>query len=240
MTPTQLDTALRAHLDGRGLQWLDAAVDQVRSDPARVRTLFPAAGRFVGRAPVAEAPAGDPAPWTADDAARALLLVALGDAAGAEVADLHRFGDADEQRAIVRSLHLLPPVEGARDLVLQAARANDPRLIRVALGPYGIGHLDDDEVAQVALKLVFNGVPLTCVEGLDERATPRLARMLAEFALERVAAGRSVAADIWPFVDRYPEHVADVLAAIEAERQHAVPERAAAAAAALAARKGQT
>jgi hypothetical protein len=218
------------------MQWFDAALAEVGADPARIRTRFPAAGRFVGRDAIADAPAGDPAPWTADDAARVLLLLHIGDAATAEVADLHRYGDADEQRAIVRSLHLLPPVEGARELVLNASRTNDPRLIRVALGPYGMAHLDDEEVAQIALKLVFNGVPLPCIDGLPERATPRMARMLAEFALERVAAGRSVAPDIWPFVEPFAEDVNDVLAAIEAERQHAVPERRAAADAALAAR----
>lgn len=235
MTPEDLRAALTARLDPGGTRWLEEALAAVRADPAAVRTRFPAAGRKVGREPIAPSEPGDPAPWTADDAARALLLVALGDHVSAELPDLHRFGDADEQRAIVRSLHLLPPVEGARELVLEASRTNDPRLIRVALAPYGLKALEDGEVAQIALKCVFTGVPLSCVRGLEDRATPELARMLAGFALERIAAGRSVPADVWPFIDRHPPR--DLLDAIEEERAHRVAERREAAAAALADRR---
>lgn len=234
MKQEDLRTALQANLEQDRLAWLEESLEAVRTDPSQVRTRFPAAGRHMGRRPIAPSTPGDPAPWTADDAARALLLVALGESVGEELHDLYRFGDADEQRAIVRSLHMLPPVEAARELVLEASRANDPRLVRVALGTYGLTHLDDGEVAQVTLKCVFSGVPLGCIDGLPDRASPRLARMLAAFALERVAAGRTVPADIWQFIDRHPPH--DLLAAIEAEREHPVPERRAAARAALSGR----
>jgi hypothetical protein len=239
VTADELRAALEGHLDPTARTWLDSAVAAVAHDAPAVRTLFPAARRHVGRAVIADAPAGDPAPWTADDAARALLLVALNEHADAEVPDLYRYGDADEQRAIVRSLHLLcVDRNGGRRLLLDAIRTNDPRLIRVALGPHGVAELDDEEVAQAALKCVFVGVPLTCIDGLENRATPRLARMLAEFALERVAAGRIVPPDVWPFVERHPPN--DVLARIAEEVQHPVDDRREAAQAALEQRAAAT
>jgi hypothetical protein len=213
---------------------LERALSDIERDPAAIRTAFPAAGRNVGRTILGEGTT-DPAPWTADDAARCLMLVALGDRVHEELWGLYRFGDADEQRAIVRSLHLLPHSGGELDLVRDAARTNDPRLVRVALGPYGMANLDDDEVAQIALKCVFSGVPLSCIDGLPGRTTPRLARMLASFALERVAAGRSVPSEIWPFVDRFPPD--DLLAAIEARCESDVAEQRTSAEAALADRR---
>jgi hypothetical protein len=223
--------------------WLEGALEEIAASPAAVRKHFPAAGRKVGRAvlPTPQAndlQTADPAAWTTEDAARSLMLIALGDSARDELWDLYRFGDADEQRAIVRSLGLLEDSaldqSTALDLVRDATRTNDPRLVRVALGPYGLAHLGDDEIAQVALKCVFCEVPLSCIEGLEGRATPQLARMLASFALERVAAGRTVPTDIWPFIDLYPPE--DLLAAIEAEQESPVAERSDAARAALAGR----
>ena len=237
MTPEQLDAALREHATEAGVAWLDQATVRVRDDATALRAVFPAAGRKVGREPIADALPGDPAPWTADDAARTLLLLAAGPAADSEVRELHRFGDADEQRAIVRSLHLLATDGSYTDLVLHASRAHDPRLVRAALSDYGLVVLDDEQIAQVALKAVFSDIPLSCIPGLQRRATPRMARMLAAYALERVAASRAVPPDIWPLVDAHPPE--DLLAAIAAEREHAVPQRRAAAAAALDQRAAQ-
>jgi len=230
MTPDDLREALLGSLDDAARSRLVSALADIARDPAAIRKEFPAAGRNLGRAALEDA-GDDPAPWTADDAGRCLMLLALSDRVDEELSGLYRFGDADEQRAIVRSLHLLPIAGGGLDLVRDAARTNDPRLVRVALGPYGIEHLEDEEVAQIALKCVFQGVPLSCIDGLADRATPGLSRMLASFALERVAAGRTVPSDIWPFVAMFPPD--DLLEAIEAEADSEVAERRDAAEAAL-------
>ena len=234
MTPDEIRGLLLASLEERASAWLESALADIARDPAAIRKAFPAVGRNLGRAEL-EDPGDDPAPWTADDAGRCLMLVALANSAGEELPGLYRFGDADEQRAIVRSLHLLPSAAGGLDLVRDAARTNDPRLVRVALGPFGLEHLDDEEVAQIALKCVFYEVSLSCIDGLADRATPGLSRMLASFALERVAAGRKVPSDIWPFVDMFPPQ--DLLEAIEAETHNEVAERRAAAEAALSDRR---
>jgi hypothetical protein len=75
-----------------------------------------------------------------------------------------------------------------------AIRTNDTRLVAAALGPYA-AHLDPPAWRQAVLKCVFMGVPLSVVDGLDERADAELAGMLASFAEERRAAGRDVPAD---------------------------------------------
>lgn len=237
MNLNALEDRLRAALDADRLAWLEAALAEVRADPTRVRTRFPAAGRNVGRAPLPGEDGDDVTAWTADDAARALLLAALGTAAAEEVPELFRYGDAAEQRAIVRSLHLTAPVPDARDLALRATRSNDPRLVAAALSDWGLEHLDDEDVAQAALKCVFAGVSLERIDDLERRATPRLGQMLADFAHERVAAGRAVPADIWPIIDRHaPE---ERIAALEAELDHDDAARREAAHRALASRDRQ-
>jgi len=48
----------------------------------------------------------------------------------------------------------------------------------------------------MVLKAAFNGVALTRILGLAERCNPELARMAADFAAERRAAGRPVPDDL--------------------------------------------
>jgi hypothetical protein len=234
MTGQQLRALLDGRLEPAARGWLAEAEAAVCADPRAVHTSFPAAGRSVGRRPLA---GEGPTAWTTDDAARALLLIALGNAAGEQVPELFGYGDADEQRAVVRALHLLPPVPGAAEMVAAAARSNDPRMVAASLGPWALAHLDDEAIAQAVLKCIFQEVPLAGLSGLGDRATPRLSRMLADFAHERIAAGRPVPEDVWPLIDRFPPR--DILARIEAEQEHPVPERRAAARAALAARRRQ-
>jgi hypothetical protein len=231
VTADDLRRLLDRHLGPDARAWLADAEAAVRADPAGIQTAFPAVGRSVGRRPLED---DGPAAWTADDAARALLLVALGDEVAQQVPGLFRYGDADEQRAIVRALHLLPPVPGGAEMVAAAARSNDPRMVVASLGPWSLQHLDDEAIAQSALKCVFAGVPVGRIPGLAARASPRLAQMLADLVHERVAAGRSVPADVWPLIDRFPPP--ETLRRIEEEQDHPVPERRAAARAALASR----
>ena len=162
--------------------------------------------------------------WTIDDAARTLLLVALGVRAGDELADLYRFGDAAERRGILRALEHLNA--DALDLVEDAIRTNDTRLIAAALGPYATAHLPDAAYDQAVLKCVFVGVPITPLHGLH-RVTPDGARMLAALVHERVAAGRDVPAEVWTVIDRH--HPAAEIAAIEAELDSPYEDRRAAA-----------
>jgi hypothetical protein len=177
-------------------EWLEDAVRRVALDPAAVAVLFPAVGRRCGRDPL---PGTDlePAGWTTDDAARVLLLTALplhGAALAEQVGALYRHGDAAEKRAVLRALPSLDIEDGAVELLHDAIRTNDPRLVAAAVGSYA-GHLDDQMWRQAVLKCVFMDVPLTSVADLDRRADGELARMLADLDDERRAAGRAMPDD---------------------------------------------
>ncbi|GAA1886606.1 EboA domain-containing protein [Asanoa iriomotensis] len=188
---------LRAALPPAAVGWVDEAVTQIEVDPGAIARLFPRAARACGRAPLGDAPG-----WTADEAARALLLKALpGDVVAGEADRLYRFGDADEKRAVLRALPLLRIGEAGVPLLHDAIRTNDTRLVGAALGPYA-AHLDAATWRQAVLKCVFMGLPLSIVDRLDERGDEELRVMLAGLAEERAAAGRPMAADATGLLNR--------------------------------------
>jgi hypothetical protein len=231
-----LELALSSRLDVQQRAWFDEAVAQVRAAPSAIATVFPAVGRGVGRGPL-NADDDDPViAWSVDDAARTLLLVALGDAADSELELLYRHGDARERRGVLRSLAFVDvdPGLGLR-LVDDGLRTNDVSLIAAAMGPFAAERLDHAGYAQGVLKCVFVGVPLREVAGTEERATAELAAMLGRYVHERIAAGRSVPEDVWPLIDRHPP--AAELEAIEAELHSPHADRRRAAEVALAGRQ---
>jgi hypothetical protein len=229
--------ALEERVSPEALAWVRESVAEIEADPAAVRIRFPMAGRKAGRGPLdPDASPDDVHAWTIDDAARTLLLVALGDRVEAELAELYRFGDAAERRGLLRALPYLPVGDRAMGIVDDAIRTNDTRLVAAALGPYATEHLDDAAYDQAVLKCVFIGVPIAPLDGLPARATAETARMLAAFVHERVAAGRDIPAEVWDVIDRHPPTAE--LAAIEAERESEFADRREAAERALAGRLG--
>jgi len=200
--------------------WLDETTARIASDGRAIHTAFPAARRHCGRA-------------AADDA-RARLLLALplrGEPLAAEVTALYRDGDVSEQRAVLRALPLLDLGDRALPLVHEALRSNDTALVEAAVGPYSARYLDLEAFRQAVLKCVFLDIRLDRVSGLGARADRELARMLTDFAHERVAAGREVPADVWPLVAGFPELLREC--GLTGETDSPVPERRAAAARAL-------
>jgi len=177
--------------------WTANARHRISTDPQSVEELFGDAIRAVGR--------GEPAAR-----ARAALVTALADHAwGAEVVrDLYRRGDADERLAVLAGLaHLAPVRESAwRDagieIVTDALRTNDPRVVGAAMGDFARHHLDDAAWRQGVLKLVFMEAPLAQVAGLADRRDGELAAMADRFAAERAAAGRTVPEDLALIRDR--------------------------------------
>lgn len=232
-----LRRALRARLNEPSVRWLDEATTRLEHEPNSIGGIFPAVGRAIGRTPLhADADLADLHAWTLDAAARTLLLVALKPAAlAAQLPPLYRHGDAAERCGALRALAYLPiDQDVALPLVQDALRTNDSRLIAAALGPYALLHLDEHALAHAALKCLFLDVPLAGLVGLQHRLTAEMAQMLARYAHERIAAGRTVPAEIWPLIDRFPP--AAELAAIEAELDRPEPTRRTAARAALHAR----
>ncbi|SEO62435.1 EboA domain-containing protein [Actinacidiphila rubida] len=184
---------VRAGLPAAGAAWLDAALTAAAEEttapgPAAMpawQVAFASAGRALDGEQAA-------------DAARVLLLEAAG-AGGPVLARLYRRGSAGERRAVLAALPVLDvdPGDGL-PLVEDALRTNDTRLVAAALGPYAAAHLPAHAWRHAVLKCLFTGVPVTVIAGLERRAAGdgELARMLRDFAAERVAAARAVPADL--------------------------------------------
>jgi hypothetical protein len=141
-------------------------------------------------------------------ASRATTSLADPDAPAIVVADEleARYGDGDTEERI-RVLGILDRIADERpvpdlvravgvDLTRDALRANDPRLVAAAMGPFAGRHLGDHDWRHGVVKLVFMGVPLSGVARLEERADDELARMAADLAEERTAAGRPIPDDL--------------------------------------------
>ncbi len=117
--------------------------------------------------------------------------------------------------------------DNARAILLDALRTNDVRLVAAAAGGrYAAAELTDAELAQALLKCLFVGVPLAGVPALA-RLPRDAARMAADLARERVAAGRDVPPDAWLLLDPYPGVLDD--AGLPAELDSPDPHRRAAA-----------
>jgi len=187
--------------------WITEGVAAVTAEPDRIAELFPAAGRAVGREPVD--PDGDPlglVHGTLDDRAREELVAALLAAlppedAARELGDLYRFGDDAERRGVLRGLSAADPdaepiVNAGLDLVADALRTNDPRLVAAALGPFGARHLDQHAWRHGVLKVLFMGIPLEAIADVDRRRDDELTRMAAGLVAERRAASRDISDDM--------------------------------------------
>ncbi|MEU4154159.1 EboA domain-containing protein [Streptomyces sp. NPDC026659] len=180
---------LRTHLAPPARDWLDRALEEA-ADPAAPQASLSAwelrlaeAGRRCG-------------PAYADTARTLLLHVAR--PAPADLARLYHRGTADERRAVLLALADLVPGPDALPLVEDALRTNDTRLLAAAVGPYAARHLEPHLWRHAVLKCLFTGVPVARVAQLAARARGdgELARMLADFAAERTAAGRPVPEDL--------------------------------------------
>ncbi|MEU7700452.1 EboA domain-containing protein [Streptomyces sp. NPDC039028] len=163
--------------------WLDSALAEAEAHAPGWEEHFVTAGRHCGRA-------------HADEARTRLLRAATADAA--TLTRLYRHGAAAERRAVLLALPALVTGPEAVPLVEDALRTHDTSLIAAAVGPYAATHLTPHAWRHALLKCLFTEVPVTAVAGLAERAAgdDELARMLADHAAERAAAGRDVPADL--------------------------------------------
>ena len=63
--------------------------------------------------------------------------------------------------------------------------------------PFPMEQFDENAWNHMVLKALFIGSKLRPIQGLDERANPRLMRMLCDYAHERWAAERPVSPELW-------------------------------------------
>lgn len=209
----------------RGMEWVTQKMNQLASDSAKDKDLFlafTAAPRFVGKEKLQLADAEleqanqirkgfNPSRWTADQAARALLLLSLpaqdADAYVKKVETLFGTADMGELVALYGSLPLLPYAKRFTKRAAEGVRTNMGDVYEaVALeNPYPADYMEEESWNQVVLKTLFVGKPLHRIYGIDERSNEELAHMLTDYAHERWAAGRPVSPELWrsvgPFID---------------------------------------
>lgn len=200
VAPLVAHDELRRALGPDATRALDDLVSGVTSDPTTLGRVFPAAARRTARGVVGEGP------HRLEDAVRVELVAAaapgLGSAAlEAELRELYRYGDADEKRAVLLALGLLddPEVDGS-EVLLDALRTNDVRLVAAAMGPHA-GRLSAHDWRHGVLKCLFVGVPLDAVDSLATRADAELGGIVRRYAAEREAAGRPVPPDAVALID---------------------------------------
>ena len=210
--------------DERGVAWFRGAIHDVKR--ANERALGVAIGlapRRLGKADLSlsEAelaraevlrPGLDPSEWSIDQLARIALMTASH--TGDEAAFASRFdsfcatAEINELIALCRGLPVYPNAALIEPRAREAVRSGIKPVFEAVAhrNPYPRETFAEDAWNQMVVKAFFMGSTLWPIQGLDDRANPRLARMLVGLAQERWAAQRPVSGEVWrcvtPHADR--------------------------------------
>jgi hypothetical protein len=145
----------------------------------------------------------DPARWSPDELARAALLLAAIEALPAKehaglVEEAFRKGDNAERCALLKSLPLLPESQRFLKTATEACRTQVQEVFEAIAceNAYPATHFPELTFNQLVLKALFLEIPLARVHQWRSRSNPELGRMVSDYEAERVAARRSVPADI--------------------------------------------
>jgi hypothetical protein len=209
----------------RGAAWFHETIGELRGAHAE-KTLIQALGlapRRLGRADLVLDEADlerarrmragfDPQGWSVDQTARIAFLLADTDArSGPELAErlerLARTAEINELIAFYRGLPLYPSPTHLRAFAAAGMRSGiAPVFDAVAhRNPYPREMFEEPAWNQLVLKALFMERPLWPIQGLDERANPRLATTLVDYAHERWAARRRVSPELWRCVGPYAD-----------------------------------
>jgi len=193
----------------------DGFFERVKADLAQpgglgFRAAFASLARRVGSGPVAPGSVASPVElgpvprphWTLVDYARAALLAQSFEVVprleqAKSMLQLFEWGEIGEQVSLLRTLALWDAPERFLETALQACRTN-AKLVFEAIAcenTFPAAHFPALNFNQAVLKAIFMEVSTRRIEGLQERITPELQRMAADYASERRAAGRLVPID---------------------------------------------
>lgn len=206
---------ISARLPTSAVVWLEQSIARIRASDrdAELFLAFSLAPRKTGKRDLGlsaielnAAQAGRsgwcPQDWSMDQAARIYLLLAGAAAAerfARQLQQLCATGDVAELVALYRGLPLYPDPERLRLQAAEGLRSNMKAVFEAVAhrNPYPSEQLAESAWNQLVLKALFVGSTLDPIIGLDERANPRLARMLCDYAHERWSAGRTVSPELW-------------------------------------------
>lgn len=205
---------LVARLPPEPLAWLREKAALLAVD-APEKTVFPTysgALRHSGKAPLNLDAASlkaaatlvegwNPREWTADQAARIFLLLALPPTGTSALlmTRLYQTADVGEAVALQLALPLLPNPEAHMAWAREGIRSNIQVVFEAVTlrNPYPAKHFDETGWNQLVTKTFFVEAPLDQVWGLDLRANPALGQILTDLAFERWAAGRTFSPLLW-------------------------------------------
>jgi hypothetical protein len=164
------------------------------------------AKRKVGETPLIGA-AGN-ADWSVDEVARLALLVKLlavcpPTDAVERIKAAFKFGDENEQIAIIKGLSLIDANGELSDLAISTGRTNSLNLFgAIALNnDYANQHYDKRAYHQLVLKALFMDLDIGQMVGLKQHLCPELSALAIDLANERLAASRQPPGAIWLAID---------------------------------------
>jgi hypothetical protein len=227
-TPQELLSSwVVARSSAAAADWFLGQIERLKSSPSE-KDVYLALGyatRKLGKgdldlkaeeraAAAAARPYWDPSDWSVDQAARLAFVLAGqtrdGKAFKTRLETLFNTADVWELIAFYRGLPLYP---NATEHVARAREgtrsAMQPIFEAVAhRNPFPMEQFDENAWNHMVLKALFIGSKLAPILGLDERANPRLMRMLCDYAHERWAAQRPVSPELWRCVGPHADAAA--------------------------------
>ncbi len=135
--------------------------------------------------------------WRVDEAVRLMLLATLLEHSLVRnrvdnVKKAFRYGDENEQVAIIKGLDLIDEHGELVDLAILNGRTNSVTLFSaIALNNcYPSKHYDSRAFYQLVLKALFMNLDISQMPGLEQRLSPELTHLAMDLVKERVAASR--------------------------------------------------
>jgi hypothetical protein len=208
-----------------GIAWFRSAIKEVASASTE-RPLSVAIGlapRRLGKAdlslPEAELVRADKwrigldlSDWSIDQLARVALMAAShrsdDSAFAARFDSFCTTAEINELIALCRGLPVYPGAGLIEPRAREAVRSGMKPVFEAVAhrNPFPRETFAEDAWNQMVVKAFFIGSTLWPIQGLDERANPRLARMLVGLAQERWAARRPVSGEVWRCVAPHADH----------------------------------
>ena len=210
------DEWISERTDGRGVAWFRGAIKDV-ANASNDRPLGVAIGlapRRLGKADLslpmtdlvrAETlrPGLDLSDWSIDQLARVALMATShrgnDSTFAAQFDSFCMTAEINELIALYRGLPVYPNPMLIEPRAREAVRSGMKPVFEAVAhrNPYPRESFAEDAWNQMVVKALFIGSTLWPIQGLDERANPRLARMLVGLAQERWAAQRPVSGELW-------------------------------------------
>lgn len=210
------DEWIRCATDDAGTAWFRAAIDDVVHTPTDrvVGIAIGIAPRRLGKADLLLAsddlsraaalrPGLDLGDWSVDQLARVAIMIASysGDdtAFAARLDSFCATAEINELIALCKGLPIYPGATLIEPRAREAVRSGMKPVFEAVAhhNPYPREVFAEDAWNHMVVKALFIGSLLWPIQGLDQRANPRLARMLVGLAQERWAAHRPVSGELW-------------------------------------------